>query len=531
MPMAQLARTWRHTVLLVIVSAHSLLAQVLNPEQFRHYVERFNRIFPEEVVNAIPDQAAWDWMVRNIPWFECPDKEIEELYYYRWWAYRKHIRHTPRGYIITEFLKPVSHAVEYNALSCALGHHVYEGRWLRDPQYLDDHLRFWLCGGPDGRLHPALHRYSGWIADAVWNRWLVDQRTDFALSLLDALVEDFRAWERERRLPDGLFWQYDVRDGMEESASGSRTAKNIRPTINSYMYGNAVGLAQLARLAGQHQLAHQFEQEAIRLRRLVERHLWDPQARFFKVRLESGQLAPMRELIGYVPWYFKLPTPRRGFEVAWKELFDPTGFYAPFGPTTVERRHPSFRIAWDGDDCQWNGPSWPFLTSMVLRAMANVIQEYPQRVLGKEHYWSLFRIYTRSQHRRLPDGTLVPWIDENLEPFTGEWLARAKKIKKGRFYGRGDHYNHSTYADLLITGLVGLRPRADELIEVHPLLPPNEWEWFCLDAVTYHGRRLTIIWDVTGKRYGRGRGLSIWVNGAEVARARTLSRLQGTYKK
>jgi len=40
-------------------------------------------------------------------------------------------------------------------------------------------------------------------------------------------------------LTNGLFWQYDVRDGMEESISGSRTNKNLRPTINSYMFGNA----------------------------------------------------------------------------------------------------------------------------------------------------------------------------------------------------------------------------------------------------------------------------------------------------
>ena len=50
--------------------------------------------------------------------------------------------------------------------------------------------------------------------------------------------------------PDGLFWQYDVADGMEESISGSRTAKNIRPTINSYMAANARAIAQIAGLAG-----------------------------------------------------------------------------------------------------------------------------------------------------------------------------------------------------------------------------------------------------------------------------------------
>jgi hypothetical protein len=30
---------------------------------------------------------------------------------------------------------------------------------------------------------------------------------------------------------------------------------------------------------------------------------------------------------------------------------------------------------------------------------------------------------------------------------------------------------NSSYADLVITGIVGLRPRADNVVEVHPLLP------------------------------------------------------------
>ena len=68
--------------------------------------------------------------------------------------------------------------------------------------------------------------------------------------LLDGMASDYRQWEDERVSTDGLFWQYDVRDAMEESISGSRTNKNLRPTINGYMYGNARAIADIARLAG-----------------------------------------------------------------------------------------------------------------------------------------------------------------------------------------------------------------------------------------------------------------------------------------
>ena len=48
-------------------------------------------------------------------------------------------------------------------------------------------------------------------------------------------------------------------------------------------------------------------------------------------------------------------------------------------------------------------------------------------------------------------------------------------IEKNKQVGRGNYYNPSGFADPLITGLIGLRPRADEVLELHPLLPAGTW--------------------------------------------------------
>lgn len=37
---------------------------------------------------------------------------------------------------------------------------------------------------------------------------------------------------------------------MEESISGGRKVRNVRPTINSYMYGNAKAIAAIATMDG-----------------------------------------------------------------------------------------------------------------------------------------------------------------------------------------------------------------------------------------------------------------------------------------
>jgi hypothetical protein len=77
----------------------------------------------------------------------------------------------------------------------------------------------------------------------------------------------------------------------------------------------------------------------------------------------------------------------------------------------------------------------------------------------------------------------------------------------------------------VINGLVGLRPRADETLEVNPLVPDGTWDYFCLDQVRYHGRWLTILYDLTGKRYRTGKGLRVFANGRAVAISDKLTRV------
>ena len=62
------------------------------------------------------------------------------------------------------------------------------------------------------------------------------------VDLLPELVANYREWEKSHRDPNGLFWQIDDRDGMEFSIGGS----GYRPTINSYRYGDAMAVSEIA---------------------------------------------------------------------------------------------------------------------------------------------------------------------------------------------------------------------------------------------------------------------------------------------
>jgi len=494
------------------------------------YVAQFNADDNELYRNAIPNDEAAAFLEQNIPLFECPDADFERTYYFRWWTYRKHIKSTPDGYVITEFLPEVSWSGKHNTISCPAAHHFYEGRWLRNQQFLDDYATFWFRKGGNPRL------YSFWVADAYYARYLVNRDHALLIDLLPDLVENFAAWERgwthdDRHVgqrENGLFYFLDGPDGGEMSIGGH----GFRPTLNSFMYGDAKAIASISRLGGDQAQAERFEQKAAQIRILIQEKLWDKDSEFFKILPEVDEpLKDVRELYGYTPWYFNLPDP--GYEVAWKELMDPEGFYAPFGPTFAEQRHPEFVISYEGHECQWNGPSWPLATCSVLTGLANLLNHYEQDVIDRNAYFETLKIYTRSHSLTREDGSVVPWIDENLNPYTGDWIARTRIMgwaddpEKAPHVveERGKDYNHSTYTDLIITGLLGLRPRADHVVVVNPLLPDNTWDYFSLENVLYHGHNLTIIWDKTGARYGKGTGLMLFADGKQIAQSESLSQI------
>lgn len=487
----------------------SMGAALLKADDYKHYVDYFNGMEDENIVQAIPNAKAWDWMKVNIPLFDCPDKNFEQMWYYRWWTLRKHIEETPVGYAMTEFLVNRKYADKYNLIASGVGHHIHEARWLRNPVYLDQIMNTWFHGN-DGQMMKKLNAYSSWIAASMWDRYLVDGRKDYAISLLPDLLKENALWNDHRWEKDGrwnLYWQYDVRDAMEETISGGRKAKNARPSINSYMYGNARAIANIAALKGDNGVYTLYNSKADSLKQWVETRLWNDSAKFFEVLYPQGKSANVREAIGFIPWYFHLPADNGKYAEAWLQVADEKGFCAPMGLTTAERRHPAFRSHGTGT-CEWDGAVWPFATSQTLTAMANFLNDYPAGVAslegwkekGKQLFFTEVKKYVQSQSYRGK-----PYIGEYLDEQTGYWLKGDAE--------RSRYYNHSTFNDIIITGICGLRPRKDNKLEINPLIKQENWEYFCLDKVLYHGHNITIVWDKDGSRYHAGKGFSVWVDG------------------
>lgn len=480
------------------------------------YVSEFNEADEEIYIQKISNAQAADFLKENAPVFGCPDKELEKIWYFRWWTFRKHIKETPEGHVITEFLPQVPWAGRHNAISCPVMHQYSEGRWLKDSRFLDDYSSFWC------EEKKLATRYSCPMAYSFLEYFKVKQDTSLIAKSYNSLKDIYFSWYKKRWDSEvGMFWQIDGHDGMEKSISGklSKDASGYRATINSYMFADALALAQMAQMLGNEDDCIFFRAEADKLKDVVNKRLWDDDARFYKVIPRYGDMSfsPSRELHGYVPWMFCIPDEDRSD--AWTQLTDTSGFKAPFGPTSAERRADGFQIAYEGHDCQWNGPGWPFATSQTLTALYRTLHRFGENAhITKDAFFETLGTYAASHRRVREDGKTVCWIDENLNPFTGEWLARKMLMERGNKYNeRGKDYNHSTFCDIVISGLVGVNPQLDGSIVIQPLVPEGEWDWFYLSRLYCAGKEISVIYDRTGERFGVRKGLTVYVNGKKAA--------------
>ena len=88
-----------------------------------------------------------------------------------------------------------------------------------------------------------------------------------------------------------LFYQWDVNDGMELTASGRILNKGIekfgvegtRPTINSYMYGDAKAISKISNITNDFDKALEFENKANTIKQKLQSRLWNKELNFFTV--------------------------------------------------------------------------------------------------------------------------------------------------------------------------------------------------------------------------------------------------------
>ncbi len=466
------------------------------------------------------------WFDTNVPMFECSDALLEETYHYRWKLYKAHIRDLGRvGYVITEFLDDVPWQKHpYAMLNDATGFHIYEGRWMRDRRYLDGFIEFLFPGGGNDR------HFAESITDAAHAYYLVHGDASFAVKHLPAMKHIFNLWDDHFDFGKGLYFIEPLLDATEYTVSsidasggkdGFRGGDAFRPSINSYMYANAMAISHFSVLAGDAGEAKVYADRAAKLKAAMQASLWNSDHEHFMDRyqvtnknVKYWDFIRARELAGYVPWAHNVPDDKPKYAAAWRFILDKNEFAGAHGLRTIapgyEFYMKQYRYLGTAPECQWNGPSWPFQTTQVLLGLANLFNSYQHASVSGSDYVTLLRQYAQQHYL---DGK--PNLQEDYNADTGRTIVGLD---------RSHHYNHSGFVDLVITGLCGLRPHSDATLEVNPMVS-GDIPWFCLENVPYHGNLVTIVWDKDGKKYGHGAGLSVFVNGSLVVGSKKLGLL------
>ncbi len=427
----------------------------------------------------------------HFPKFTSSDEELNKTYNYRCELYQRHVKEIPSGgHVVTEFLPDVPWGGIYNTINCAASHHIRDGRWMHENYLIDEYARFWCTDG-------NARQYSFPIVDSVLRQ--ADVKGDYSVAdeLYPKLAEIHAAWD-DHRTENILYRQTCNYDGMEYSISGD----GLRPTMNSYQYADKRALSVLAERAGDMAKAKAYRDDAEAVKNEINRLLWNEQTKMYGVISEEGEVQNVREQIGYIPWIYGIPT--EGRDECFKFLFDESCFMSPYGLRTADASHPRYQEQFK-HECLWNGPIWPFAVAQTLTAIIEYLNNTPNPVISNADFVHQLLVY--SKMHRDTDGSA--YLDENMDPETGVWIAREILRGWNRYdKERGRHYNHSSFIDLVMTGICGIRPSSDDTLVIHPL--GLSLDNFSVDEIHYHGRVIAIDWDKTS-------GIKVKVDGECVA--------------
>ncbi len=247
--------------------------RVIDENQIRRHMERFsfddNELYPHDIRN---NAACW-WSLSNIPRFDCPDADLVRTYYFRWWTYRKHLRRTKDGgWVVTEFLPDVGWAGADNTIACPFGHHVREGRWLRNRVYVDCYIAHMLAKGNIS----GPRAYANWPAWSAWERAKVTGDFAFPRKHLAEFAQNWETWAKgwtikglslkdveNKQGAKGVPIQTGFREdrglfdfaGDREGSEFALSSDGARPMVNAAMWAEATAIAELARASGDAALA------------------------------------------------------------------------------------------------------------------------------------------------------------------------------------------------------------------------------------------------------------------------------------
>jgi len=484
-----------------------------------------DRVSTDAVDRAI---AEYCWWFDDVPVLETSDPLLDRVWWYRWFILRRNLARPAVGALPGLVVyEGRSHKMTKNPwrpegwefsklIPLSTPMHALELRWRGGGDEAVAALHALLGHqAPDGQLvsgtaTDSMHAYAnfaGWAAGQVALLHGADRLRD----VLPLLAAQVRGEAEHLAGADGLpvqvdhrltgkeyqpsFWYFTGYPENPMDPAGRTPLKRVDRAV--YQYLNARGVAALsARLDPP--AAAEFEKIADQLRDSISGKMWDPGTEFFvDLHHQSDARAPVRNVVGFYPWWTDIAD-GVGPEPLVRALRDPDGFGTPNPVPSTERRNAMFGSGggWGKlfpkgrNGCMWNGPTWPYTSSVVLDAVGRTSRANGHELdaLFAELLGSFVRLHFAGRDGR------SPYLVEHYDSLTGEPISDEPD------------YNHSYLIDLLVRYVAGITVTQGRLT-VDPL--DVGLDRLSLRGVQVLGRRVDVEWS-------HGEPVSLVVDGVDV---------------
>ncbi|MCB1217250.1 hypothetical protein KDL44_07645 [bacterium] len=465
-----------------------------------------------------PD-SAWREFLSLVPHFECSDPMLTRYYWYRWYGLRLNALPAAANYVapaVTEGLSYFRGVITYS-LMC----HMFEARWLRDPELargcLDNHIAHQTRSGHFPAHIYARHVnkngfYHTDVGRAVMLTRLHHPDDAYAAKIYDPLrrLLGFYQKDRDREGMD----LFDIRDQYEtgqeftsryffaddkaDSYGWDHKLRLKGVDVSSYVYSLSGELLELAWQQQKSGDIKELTELKAHIHAAVNAYMWDEKRGWYMdYSAQKKQRSHFLAAVGCYPALFGLAGRERALRIG-ERLTDPAGFWTDWPLATVPQDDPYFSAdpAWRGEraNCPWNGRVWPMVNSHVCEVLERLAELDGD--VYRPQLASFLRRYIEMMHFENGDAAGAgkdltrPNCFEHYHPHNGSACE----------YRGVDDYMHSWVADLLLRYVAGVRvqeQRDNAVVKRSILFDPFPFglESFFLSNCLVAGRELEVQWN------------------------------------
>jgi neutral trehalase len=197
------------------------------------------------------------------------------------------------------------------------------------------------------------------------------------------LADTLWYWRHARRSPDGLFTWFDgVESGTDNSPAVISVPADRTEGVDlaCYIYREYLSMADLASLLGKTADVRIYQQHAAKLKRLIQKRLWDARAgTFYNRNSRTGAFIHVQEWTNLVPLWAHVATRQQARVLINRYALNPHEFWTKYGIRSLVPESPSYHPVHG----YWQGPIWVVTDYMVMHGLMNYGYTAQARLLAR----------------------------------------------------------------------------------------------------------------------------------------------------